>query len=131
MKGILLNSTTLAGKNYAYNDINKGITPSNFKVDKFYGGRVTRFGKTESGLLLCLEKNLEDVIDVFIDFDNLNKMSAPMLREIAEKVKERKILNTSQKDRDAMEKKLEIPEEATKKELTSYIVGYAIDIIAE
>lgn len=130
MKGILINSTMLAGKRYVYNDITKGITASCFPVDKFYGGRVTRFGKTAKGLLLCLEKNYEEVIDIFVDFDTLEGLDLKTLQAIATVVKDRKLTNTPGDQRDAMEAKLEIPKEATKKELAEYIRKYAVGIVS-
>ncbi len=131
MKGILLHTVNLGGKKYAYNDINKGIIASSFRVDKFYGGRVTRFGKTSGGLYLCLEKNLEDVIDIFVDFDNLSEMKVSTLKAIAAIVKDRKLRNTPKEEKEAMEAQLEIPAEATKAELAEYITTYAIDTLTD
>jgi uncharacterized protein YunC (DUF1805 family) len=109
MKAILMNGTTLAGKKYAYNDITKGIVGSGFPLDKFYGGRVTRFGKTADGLLLCLEKNQEVVIDILIDLDTLDKLSIKALKAVAAKVLEDVLANTPVKERDVKAKALEIP----------------------
>lgn len=125
MKGILMNTTTLAGKTYKYDDITKGIVNCSFPQDKFYGGRVTRFGKTKDGLLLCLEKNQEEVIDIFVDLDNLNDCSVKILKEIAAKVKKSVLISTPGNKRDAMEEELAIPEDAKKDELIAYIKKYA------
>ena len=131
MKGILINTTTLAGKNFAYNDISKGIVTSSFPLDKFYGGRVTRFGRTNEGLLLCLEKNLEEVIDIFVDFGNMDNLKLDTLRAIAVKVKNLVLSNTPPGGRDAKETEMEIPAEATKKELKAYIEKYAVNVVSD
>lgn len=131
MKGILLNTTTLAGKKYAYNDITKGILTSSFPLDKFYGGRVTRFGRTSEGLLLCLEKNLEEVIDIFVDFDNMDNCKINTLQAIAKKVKEVVLANTPPDKRKAAEAELDIPAEATKKELKAYIEKFAKNVVSD
>ena len=131
MKGILLNTTELDGKKYKFNDVTKGIVASTFPTDKFYGGRVTRFGKTADGLTLCLEKNLENVIDIFIDFDSLLKLSKDMLQAIAEKVKVKKFAITPLQEREQIAVELEIKADATKKELADFIMANAIEIISE
>jgi hypothetical protein len=131
MKGILMNGVVLAGKKYAYNDITKGIVSSSFPLDKFYGGRVTRFGRTSEGLLLCLEKNLEEVIDIFVDFANMDNLKLNTLHAIAKKVKDVVLANTSPDKREAKEVELDIPAEATKKELKDYIMKFAKNVVSD
>jgi hypothetical protein len=129
MKGILLNTVELAGKRYTFNDVTKGVLECPFPADKFYGGRVKRFGKTADGLHLCLEQGLENVIDIFIDFDSLHDMRVSTLRQIADKVKAKKFAVTPVKDREQMSAVLEIKKDATKEELIEYILTNAVDVI--
>jgi hypothetical protein len=131
MKGILMNSVVLAEKKYSYNDITKGIVASSFPVDKFYGGRVTRFGRTSEGLLLCMEKNLEEVIDIFIDFGSMDNFTLKTFQAVAAKVKAVVLANTPPAKKEAVEVEMAIPAEATKKELRAYIFKYAIAVISE
>lgn len=90
MKGIVLNSVVLAGKKYKYNDVNQGIIGCPFPLDKFYGGRVGRFGKTSEGVYLCLEHTGEEIVDIFIDIESLQELNKNILLSIAENVKLKK-----------------------------------------
>jgi hypothetical protein len=90
MKGIVLNSIVLAGKKYKYNDVNQGIIGCPFPLDKFYGGRVGRFGKTSEGVYLCLEHTGEEIVDIFIDIESLQELNKNILLSIAENVKLKK-----------------------------------------
>jgi hypothetical protein len=129
MKGILLGTKVLGGKEYTYNSITKGIIASPFPVGEFYGGRVTRFGKTDNGLLLCLEKNEEQVIDIFVDVEKLDKLSSATLKLIAARVKERRILTAPKEQRKEKEEELKINPDATKDELAGYIVAHSPEIL--
>jgi hypothetical protein len=128
MKGILMNTTVLGGKKYSYNDVTRGVVACPFPADRFYGGRVTRFGRTADGLFLCMEQNQEDVIDIFVDLDSV-KAVARTLRDIAETVKRKAIASAPADSREELEARLNIPDEATRKELLEYIRTYATDII--
>lgn len=64
---MLINKPEKDGKTYRLNDVTEGIVPvTKYFPDSnlFFGGRVTNFGKTKDGLLLCLEGN--NVIGIFI-----------------------------------------------------------------
>ena len=128
MRGILINSTTLGGRTYTYKDISKGIFACAFPQDKFYGGRVTRWGNTANGLLLCLDGFYEIVIDIFVDFAALDELDTKTLRAIDEAVRARKLIYTPAKEMAAAEKALAIPKE--KKDLAAYIQKHAIGIIS-
>ncbi|HOQ07933.1 MAG TPA: hypothetical protein PLP87_09040 [Clostridiales bacterium] len=128
MRGILINSTTLGGRTYTYRDISKGIFACAFPQDKFYGGRVTRWGKTANGLLLCLDGFYEIVIDIFVDFAALDELDTKTLRAIAEAVRARKLLNTPADRREAVDRKLAIPK--AKYDLAEFIRENAVDIIS-
>jgi hypothetical protein len=121
MKGFLLNTTTLGGKKYTYNDISQGIVASQFPVDKFYGGRVRRFGKTKEGLLLCLEHNREEVIDIFIDVGSIDKLPRRILIGIAGNLKEKKLLSAAPEKRMELEESLKIDAKMSIEELIKFI----------
>ena len=123
MKGILLNTTSLGNKKYEYNDITEGIIPSPFPSD-FYGGRITRFGKTKDGLLLCLEKNLETVIDIFVDFNTIVRIPAKVLHNIADVIKVKKLASRPSETVKALGSGM------SREELEKFIQKNAIEIMS-
>jgi hypothetical protein len=71
----LLNKTEIAGKQFGAAEITKIPTG----IADFYGGNVNYFGKTEEGFLLCLYKNTNKIIDIYIDEDLLTIEGLKML----------------------------------------------------
>jgi hypothetical protein len=130
MRGIVLSTLSLGGKTYKYNDICKGIVPSGFRPDKFYGGRVSRFGKTNDGLMLCLEKDLEQVIDIFVDLDALEGVPYPVLQQIAGKVKDKKLAHTPEEKKADVIKAFQGINKTPREELIKLIRDNAVEVLS-
>jgi hypothetical protein len=92
----LLNKTEIAGKQFDTVEIAKIPTG----IADFYGGNVNYFGKTEEGFLLCLYKNTNRIIDIYIDEDLLTPEGLKMLlTDQGKEISEVEPLKTKQEGR--------------------------------